>query len=104
MMMDKDHKRKSWRWKNTVKADAAQRRVKEHQDRAAERGTKRTKSSPEERQADAPTTKTTTTQVSTQAFPFLCVTFPVKTSCGRLRVLHTLVPRSGEESDVIVHT
>ena len=47
--------------------------------------------------------ETTTTQVSTQAFPFLRVTFPVKTSCGRLKELHTLGPRSGEESDATVH-
>ena len=43
-------------------------------------------------------------QVFTHAFPFLRVSFVVKTSCGRLRVLHTLVPQSGGESDASVHT
>ena len=39
----------------TVKAEAAQRRVKEHQDKAVERATKRTESSPEETQMDTST-------------------------------------------------
>ena len=47
-----------------VKAEAPQRRVKEHEDKAAERGTKRTKSSLEEGQTDAPTT----TEVGVRGF------------------------------------
>ena len=42
--------------RGTVKAEAAKRRVREFQDRAAERRTKRTKSSLEEGQTNAPTT------------------------------------------------
>ena len=51
----------------TVKADAARRRVKENQDKAAKRGTKRTKSSPEAGQTDAPATTTTTRSSSSSA-------------------------------------
>ena len=36
-------------------------------------------------------------------FPFCVATFLVKTSCGRLKELHTLGPQSGEESDATVH-
>ena len=39
-----------------VQAEAAQWRLKEYEDKAAERGMNRTKSSPEEGQTDAPTT------------------------------------------------
>ena len=38
-----------------VKAEAVQRRVKEHQDKLVERATKRTESSPEETQMDTST-------------------------------------------------
>ena len=48
--------------------------------------------------------ETTTTQVLTQAFPFCVVTCFVRTSCGRLKVLHTPGPQGGEESDGTVHT
>ena len=47
--------------------EAAQRRVKGHQDRAVERRTHRTKSSPEEGQTDAPTT---TTIIQSKEAPF----------------------------------
>ena len=40
----------------TVKAEAAQRRVKEYQDKGVERAMKRTKLSPEETQMDTSTT------------------------------------------------
>ena len=40
----------------TVKAEAVQRRVKKYQDKAVERATKRTKSSPVETQMDTSTT------------------------------------------------
>ena len=46
--------------RGTVKAEAAQRRVKEYLDKAAERRTKRTKSSPRMRQQQATTTFQTT--------------------------------------------
>ena len=50
--------------KDTMEAGAAQRRVKEYQDKAAARGRKRTKSSLEETQMDAPTTSTMSTRSS----------------------------------------
>ena len=53
--------------RGTVKSVAAQRRVKEYQDKAAERRTKRTKSSPEEGQTDAPTS--TSSSSSSKAAP-----------------------------------
>ena len=50
--------------RGTVKAEPVQRRVKEYKDKAAERSTKRTKSSPEEALTDAPPTPTTNNQQS----------------------------------------
>ena len=48
-------------------AGGSQRRVKEYQDKAAERGTKRTKWSPEEGQTDAKTIPTTTSSSSSSS-------------------------------------
>ena len=50
--------RKSEELRGTAKAEAAQRRVKEYQDKALERATKQTKSSPEETRTDTTATST----------------------------------------------
>ena len=73
----------------TLKAEAAQRRLKEYQDNAAERGLKRAKSNLEETQMDMTTTSTSSSSSGDAA--------PASLSSSGA---HTLKPVSLEEDDV----